>query len=96
MGVKALSGFPSAWDYHFSRVSEPLWTLVTLKDGSKVAGWFGSNSLASSGERDLYLEQVYRLSEDEPWQPVPGNSGIWIRGDEICYIEFWKDPLEEI
>ncbi len=93
------SGFPSAWDYQFSRINEPLWVLVTLKDGSQVAGLFGKNSFAASSEsseRDLYLEDVYQLSEDNPWQPVTGTAGVLIKAEEIRYIEFWKDLTEDL
>jgi hypothetical protein len=101
LGLKTLlgSGFPSAWDYQFSRINEPLWVLVTLKDGSQIAGLFGKNSFAASSEsseRDLYLEDVYQLSEDNPWQPVTGTAGILIKAEEICYIEFWKDIKEDL
>jgi hypothetical protein len=98
LGFRTLSGFPSAWDYKFGRINEPLWVLVTLKDGSQVAGAFGKNSFASSesSERDLYLERVYRFSEDNPWQPVTKTSGILIKAEEIRYIEFWKDLMEDV
>lgn len=92
LGLQTLTGFASAWDYKFSSVSQSdaLWILVTLKDGNRIAGKFAKNSLASSVERDLYIEEVYQIVEDEPWQPVPQSSGIWISGEEICYIEFWE------
>jgi hypothetical protein len=92
---KTITGFPSAWDYSFSRIEEPVWMLITLKDGSQIAGWFGKNSLASSesSERDIYLELVYKL-EDDAWQPVPRSAGILINAEEIRYIEFWQDQTE--
>jgi len=97
LGLKTFlgQGFPSAWDYRFSRINEPLWVLVTLKDGSQVAGRFGKNSFASS-ERDLYLESVYQLSEDNPWQPVTGTAGVLIKAEEIRYIEFLNDSTEDV
>jgi hypothetical protein len=69
--------------------------LITLKDGSQIAGWFGKNSLASSelSERDIYLELVYKL-EDDAWQPVARSAGILINAEEIRYIEFWQDQTE--
>jgi hypothetical protein len=90
--------FPSAWDYQFSRINEPLWILVTLKDGSQVAGRFGRNSLASlePSERDLYIDSVYQVLEDNPWQPVTETFGILIKAEEIRYIEFLNDPTEDL
>jgi hypothetical protein len=98
LGFRILSGFPSAWDYKFSRINEPLWVLVTLKDGSQVAGRFGKNSFASSesSERDLYLESVYQLLENKPWERVPETSGILIKAEEIRYIEFLNDSTEDL
>jgi hypothetical protein len=98
LGFRILSGFPSAWDYQFSRINEPLWILVTLKDGSQVAGRFGRNSLASlePSERDLYIDSVYQVLEDNPWQPVTETFGILIKAEEIRYIEFLNDPTEDL
>lgn len=98
LGFRTLSGFPSAWDYHFSRINEPLWVLVTLKDESQVAGRFGRKSFASSesSERDLYLEKSYKLREDNSWETVEGTVGILIKADEIRYIEFLKDLTEDM
>ncbi|HEV8640144.1 MAG TPA: DUF6338 family protein [Methylomirabilota bacterium] len=80
---------PTAWDYVFSH-STGSWVLVTLADGSTVAGIFSARSFASSdaAERDLFLEQLYRVEDDGPWQPVPMNRGVWIRGEAIRAIEF--------
>jgi hypothetical protein len=98
LGFRMLSGFPTAWDYKFGRINEPLWVLVTLKDGSEVVGRFGKNSFASSesSERDLYIESVYQVLEDNPWQPVTATSGILIKAEEIRYIEFLKDTTEDV
>ena len=64
--------------------------LIALADGSTVAGVFSARSFASSGasDRDLYLEQLYEAEDDGPWQPVPMNRGVWIRGEAIRTIEF--------
>lgn len=82
---------PSAWDYFFDR-TPPLFVLVTLSDGSTVTGRFGSRSFAAPGrgERDLYLESVYTVTNDGAWTEVPWTAGIWIAGKEITHIEFWE------
>ena len=58
--------------------------------GSTVAGVFSARSFASSdpSDRDLYLEQIYKIEDDGLWQPVPMNRGVWIRGEAIRTIEF--------
>lgn len=56
---------PTAWDALFSLRPES-WIIVTLKDGTKVKGWFGVDSHASSddGQRDLFISHVLRQRED--------------------------------
>lgn len=91
LGIYTVHPIPAAWDYFFSTTG-PVWVLVTLKDGSAVAGRFGGRSFASSdsAERDLFVESIYRVEEHGTWTEVPLNAGIWIRGDEIRHIEFWE------
>ena len=88
-GIYPVHPVPIAWDYVF-RQSTGSWVLITLTDGSTVAGVFSTLSVASSSAsyRDLYLEQIYEVEDDGPWQPVPMNRGVWIRGDAIRTIEF--------
>ncbi|WXJ78524.1 hypothetical protein MTMBA_06010 [Moorella thermoacetica] len=96
-GINPVHPIPTAWDYRFYETNKPVWVLVTMKDGSQVAGLFGSRSFASSepGERDLYIQEVFRIDGDEPWQRVPESDGILILGDQIKHIEFWKEEEVE-
>jgi hypothetical protein len=88
-GDHTVHAVPTAWDYVFSYAPKS-WVLVTLTDGSAVAGVFNTGSLASSdsSERDLFLERLYRVGDDGSWHPVPASRGVWIRGDAIRAIEF--------
>lgn len=89
-GISAVHPVPTAWDWVFSTTG-PSWTIVTLRDGSQVAGLFSSRSFASSdpNERDVFLERVYRIEEEgEPWARVDRSAGIWIAAPEIRHIEF--------
>lgn len=96
IGLNPIHVIPTGWDYKFSKSNKAVWVFVTLKDGSSVAGLFGSKSFASSesGERDLYIQEVFRISDDGSWQCIPRSSGILIRGDQIKHIEFWNDEEE--
>ena len=96
IGVDPIHVIPTGWDYKFSK-SKAAWVLVTLKDGSTVAGLFGSKSFASSepGERDLYIQEVLKINPDGLWQRIPRSAGILIRGDQIKHIEFWNDEKEK-
>lgn len=97
LGFNPIHEIPTAWDYRFSRIEAPTWLLVTLNDGSTVAGLFGSRSFASSepSERDLYIQDVYKVAESGPWQKVAQNEGILVRADQIKHIEFWCDSNEK-
>ena len=86
----------TSWDYKFRGTRGDRWVSVRMNDGSEVAGYFGSSSFASSesAERDLYLEDVYRVADDGQWQRVPGSDGVLIPGEHIMHIEFWNQDEE--
>ena len=50
----------------------PQWVLVTLKDGTRFAGYCGPQSFITSdpAERDMYIEQIYDLDADHQWVSV--------------------------
>jgi len=91
LGFDPVHVIPTAWDWKFS-TTQPVWIMVTLMNGSTVCGFFGSNSFASSApeERDLFIEEVYRLDEGLRWKPVENSDGILLRDGEIKYVEFRK------
>jgi hypothetical protein len=78
----------TAWDWKFSTMKEQ-WVLVVLKDGTKFGGFCGRNSFISSDskERDLYIERVYDLDDQNNWHPR--DNGVLIAAGEIRTIEFW-------
>jgi hypothetical protein len=95
-GLNPIHGIPTAWDYRFFRTA-PVWVLVTLNDGSRVAGLFGSESFASSdrAERDIYLQSVFDITGDGPWRQIPNSGGILICKEQVRYVEFWADDGKE-
>ena len=87
---------PTAWDYRFMEET-PAWLIVTLKDGSRIFGFYGDHSFAGdeAEERDLFIEAVFTPQDAGPWQPVPDTAGILIRASEIATVEFRRvDDLE--
>ncbi len=82
---------PTAWDYCFSR-NKSNWLIVTLVDGSTIYGWFSTESFSSSDteERDLYVEKIYSIDDNNTWIENESNEGIYIPKEQIKTIEFLK------
>ena len=88
---------PSAWDWKFTDMEEE-WILVTLKDGTRFAGFFGESSFASSDpqRRDVYIQWIYDLDEKNNWIYPKSEKSLLIAADEIRTIEFFPYPDESI
>jgi hypothetical protein len=91
-GIESLHSIPTSWDFIFTR-GVRYWLLITLIDDTRIGGYWGSRSFASSepGERDVYLEQAYRVSSSGAWERLPRDAGVWIRGADIRLIEFREE-----
>lgn len=89
LGFRTIHPIPTAWDYYFSR-SAPCWATVTLKDGSRIYGLFHHESFAGDDpeERDLYLQTVFKPTEQGDLAPVEDSLGILIKAERIAAIEF--------
>ena len=83
---------PTAWDWRFSSIQRGMFVMVTLTSGERVAGFFGSNSFASSdaGERDLYIEEEYTVTDQGEWKARSEKVGVLISAKQVRYIEFWN------
>jgi hypothetical protein len=88
--INIIHPVPMAWDYKFSEIQAEKWVIITLDNDKHVYGKFGYASLASSDkdERDIFLEEVYTLGEDEKWVRKERTDGIWIKASNIKIIEF--------
>ncbi|MDV6251060.1 DUF6338 family protein [Vibrio sp. EA2] len=81
-----------AWDFVFSQ-RKCYWVIVTLNDGSKLAGKYGSNSFVTSSpyQEQIYLEESWELNSDGGFErPHEQTSGILIIADDISYLEFFE------
>ena len=69
---------PQAWDWAFGR-DRHMSVIVTLTDGSRLAGVFSSGSIAASfpNEADLYLESLFDETE-QGYVATPNSAGAWI------------------
>ena len=95
-GLNPVHVVPTAWDWKFGGMS-PQWVLVTLKDGTRFAGFCGSESFMSSdpAERDIYIERIYNVDDDNNWNSR-GENSVLIAAGEIQTIEFWPEVQQEI
>lgn len=89
-GLRPVHHTPTAWDFTF-RKRTPTFVLVHLMDGSEVAGAWVDGSFASStaADRDVYIDQMWRV-EDGGWQLIDPPRSILICGGSIRMIEFIK------
>ncbi len=96
-GLNPVHSIPTAWDWKFGNMTEQ-WVLVTLKDDTQFRGFCGQGSFISSDptERDIYVEQIYGIDNEDNWSS-PGLKGVLIAPGEIKTIEFWPyEPQEDI
>lgn len=90
LGLRSINPIPTGWDWIFS-TTEPCYVLITLIDGTEIAGYFGSRSMASSEpeRKDIYIERVYEVPEEGgAWKEVARSLGMHVDGSQIAYIEF--------
>lgn len=82
---------PSAWDYFFSQL-EPSFVVITMIDGNILRGWYSGESFSSSDyeERDIYVENGYKLDDEGNWIFDEESKGFYIPKDQIRCIEFKK------
>lgn len=88
-GVSVLHPIGTAWDWKFSTTNES-WVIVRLKNGKSWAGVLGSKSFISSSpqERDILIEQVYTIDDNDKW--IERDSSVLITHGEIQSVEFWR------
>jgi hypothetical protein len=82
---------PSAWDYFFLQRTS-CFVIVHLKDNTKIAGFYGSNSFATSypGETNIYLESLMELNaEGKIIDRIQGSKGMFISNNAFDVIEFF-------
>lgn len=91
-GLNPIHPSPTAWDWRFGNIPEQ-WVIITLKDGTKFAGFCSVKSFFSSNpeERDLYIEKIYSWGDEDEWIDV-GNKSLYVAHDvahgEISTLEF--------
>lgn len=82
-----------AWDFFFSQ-RKTCFLVITLSDGTKVGGFFGLNSFATSYPEpyELFIEEEWILSEDGAFdRAVNGSLGILVSGSDIRLVNVYPD-----
>lgn len=89
LGLKFAHDVPTAWDFTFHNLQQDVYVLVTLKDGSQIAGRWTKGSFASSSreERDLLLGEIWDVSKTGKWTPIEPLRSVLLCGADIHYIE---------
>ena len=92
LGLQPTSPYPTSWDQRFAQMNSACYIIVTWQDGSQIAGFFGENSYAASSidNRDLYLEKVWKLTEDGKWDPLKDSDGVLISVKDANTVEFLR------
>ena len=95
--AKAPHPIGKPWDYVFGQ-RKWYWIIVTLKDGTKIAGKYGQNSFTSSSpeKEQIYLEETWVLNEDGGFErPREMTAGIIVASDEIASVELFHLTFEK-
>ncbi len=84
----------TSWDFAFNH-EQDLLLVIELKDGNRVAGYYGKRSHSGYGTRtrDLFLEERWDVSADDgsiSRPPAERHSvGVWIAADEIRLVDHY-------
>jgi hypothetical protein len=87
-------GTTTSWDFAFAH-EEDLLLVVELKDGKRVAGYYGAGSRSGygTGTRDLFLQERWEISADDDSitrAPAERRSvGLWIGADDIRLVDHY-------
>lgn len=88
--VTTIDPTPRAWDYAF-KGERPFFVRIKLHDGERVGGVFGEDSFATAypEPQDIFLEEVWRLSDDGTFvEPLEGSAGLLVPGTSMDFVEF--------
>ena len=80
------------WDFVFSQ-RKSYWIIVTLKDGTQLAGRYDEKSFVSSSpnKEQIYLEESWELNDEGGFERAhEQSSGVLIVTDEISYLELFE------
>ena len=83
---------PTSWDYFFGK-RQACWVLFRLRNGNSIAGFYGSDSFASSfpHRRDVYVQEVWLTdAEGRFMKSVSGSAGALISMEDCELVELFQ------
>jgi hypothetical protein len=85
------------WDHFFSRVTKgkEIGVILTLTDGSQIAGVYKPPAFASSfpAEEQLLLAETWSVGDDGGFKErIKDSLGLLIDKDDILLLEFYEWP----
>jgi hypothetical protein len=90
--IRPVHRVPTSWDFAFDP-EQDLLLVVNLRDGGRIAGYYGRRSHSGYGTktRDLFLEERWDFNDQgtELEGPVRGSVGLWIGADDIVAVEHY-------
>lgn len=90
LGITPVHRIAGAWDFAFRR-APVTYIMVTLTDGTQVAGLYGEGSFAASAadKRDLLISRVFTIDSAGAWMEANPPKSILLCGGDIQAIEFF-------
>jgi hypothetical protein len=81
---------PTAWDFAADHMDQGFMRVYT-NDGTWLGGRLQEDAYVSGFPevREVFLKEAWELDEDGVFlQPVPGTAGVWIRCDDVQFVQF--------
>lgn len=83
---------PTAWDFAADHMDQGFMRVYT-SDGTWLGGRLQEDAYVSGFPevREIFLKEAWELDEDGVFlRPVPATDGIWIRCDDVQFVQFLK------
>ena len=92
-GLNTVHPVETAWDCVLGTKMTEQWVIVTLKDGIYFGGFCGSESFISSeaSERDLYIERIYDIDNNNTWH-LRDKTSMLVASGQVSRIELIPQP----
>lgn len=92
-GLNIVHPVETAWDYTLGTNMVGQYIIVTLKDGTYFGGFCGEKSFISSepSERDIYIERIYDIGNNNTWH-LRNQTSVIVASGQVSRIELVAQP----